>query len=253
MITLKKLITYYNWGGRFLSDPFHNAVKKINMLETAKTPTRSEIINFLIGSLSRNEITYLEIGVRNPNDNYNKIHASKKYSVDPGLEFKENPVDFKITSDDFFQKLKSGVILSPEIRFDVIFIDGLHLADQVDRDIQNSLQYIKEDGFIVLHDCNPPTEYHAREDTYYQLSPAGGQWNGTTWKAFFKVRQNKSLFSCCVDTDWGIGIISKKIKLGNVTTVLNPFFEFSILREQRENSLNLISFDKLIKLITLKD
>ena len=59
--------------------------------------------------------------------NFNKIKATKKYSVDPGIEFKENPVDFKMTSDVFL-KLSTNQVLSNDIEFDVIFIDGLHLA-----------------------------------------------------------------------------------------------------------------------------
>ena len=71
-------------------------------------------------------ITYLEIGVRNPDDNFNRIKAEDKYSVDPGVEFKVNPVDFKLTSDQFFAQLLNGEVLNQNILFDVIFIDGLH-------------------------------------------------------------------------------------------------------------------------------
>ena len=249
MITYKKLKDYYYWGKRFLKDPYHITTKQLNQKEGIKSPRRSEIINYLIKSLGRQDITYLEIGVRNPADNYNKIIASRKYSVDPGVEFEENPVDFKRSSDDFFSKFKQGEILSLDTHFDVIFIDGLHLAEQVDRDIQNALEFIKDDGFIALHDCNPPTESHAREEYAYQISPAMNCWNGTTWKAFYKVRQRQDIFSCCVDSDWGVGIISKTVNLGNPTTSVNPFFEFKILDQTRNESLNLISFEQLNAII----
>jgi hypothetical protein len=95
MITIKKLKNYYNWGGRFLNDSYHQETKKLNEFEMAKRPFRYDVINFLLSTLGR-ENTYLEIGVRNPADNFNRIHAAKKYSVDPGLEFKENPVDFAL-------------------------------------------------------------------------------------------------------------------------------------------------------------
>ncbi|MCZ2339079.1 MAG: class I SAM-dependent methyltransferase, partial [Chitinophagales bacterium] len=108
----------------------------------------------------------LEIGVRNPNDNYNKIMADVKYSVDPGVEFKENPVDFKMTSDAFFERLRNGEHIDRNIRFELIFIDGLHLADQVDRDIEHALAFLKDDGFLVMHDCNPPTEWHAKKNSW---------------------------------------------------------------------------------------
>ena len=64
---------------------------------------RCDVINFLIAEF--NFKSYLEIGVRDPNDNFSLINVEKKYSVDPGVEFESNPVDFKMTSDEFFQKV----------------------------------------------------------------------------------------------------------------------------------------------------
>lgn len=196
-------------------------------------------------SLFDRDTNYLEIGVREPDANYNHINAHSKHSVDPGIEFKENPVDFKLTSDSFFEKLERKEILVDENKFDVIFIDGLHLADQVDKDTKNALNFIKDDGFIVLHDCNPPTQWHAREEYGFQLTPAKGYWNGTTWKAFLKWRFNAIVNSCCVDTDWGVGILSKKHAIGNCINESNPFFEFEELERNRKESLNLISFSEL--------
>jgi hypothetical protein len=191
----------------------------------------------------KRETTYLEIGVRNPAHNFNKINASTKFSVDPGLEFKENPVDFVLTSDQFFEQLRSGKVLKNDIKFDVIFIDGLHTAEQVDRDIKNALEFIKEDGFIVLHDCNPPTESHAREEHKYEISPAMQNWNGTTWKGFVKWRQNPAVFSCTIDTDWGVGIISKTKNVGSYTKEENEYFEYSVFSKNRKEFLNLINFE----------
>jgi hypothetical protein len=248
MITLKKLKNYYNWGGRFLTDSYHIESKKLNELEMAKRPFRYDVLNFLISSLNR-ETTYLEIGVRNPDDNFNNIKADIKYSVDPGLEFKANPVDFPLTSDQFFDQLRSGNILKSDSQFDVIFIDGLHTAEQVDRDIKNALDFIKEDGFIVLHDCNPPTESHAREEHKYEISPAMQNWNGTTWKGFVKWRQNPSVYSCTIDTDWGVGIISKTKNIGTHTMLTNEFFEFSVFNKSKKEFLNLISFSELKSLL----
>ena len=241
MNLITKLKTYHNCGKRIVNDPYHKEVKKLNEAEINKTPSRTEVINFLLDSIDR-ETNYLEIGVRNPADNYDHILSKIKYSVDPGIEFTENPVDFKMTSDEFFKKLREGVVLEKDIKFDVIFIDGLHLAEQVDRDIKNALEFIKDDGFIVLHDCNPPSEWHAREEHNYRLSPAGNNWNGTTWKAFVKWRQNPEVFSCCIDTDWGIGVLSKTNDIGRNYNGYNEFYEYSSFKEHRVSQLNLLSF-----------
>lgn len=237
-----KPIKYYSRWRKFLNDPHYLDVQRKIKLEIAKSPSRTDIINFLI-SLKPNDTCYLEIGVRNPEDNFNHIKADKKYSVDPGAEFKANPVDFKMTSDDFFLRLSKSEVLSDEIKFDVIFIDGLHLAEQVDKDIQNALKYIKDDGFIVLHDCNPPSEWHARESYNYLNTPAHGYWNGTTWKAFLKWRFSPLVKSCCIDSDWGVGILSKTFQIGENIDPVNPFFEYDILDQNRKEQLNLIDFE----------
>lgn len=243
-----KPIKFYTKGRKIFNDAHYLDVQRKNKKETSKKPSRTEIINFLL-SLKKEETNYLEIGVRNPEDNYNHIKADTKYSVDPGVEFKKNPVDFPMTSDEFFQKLSANEILSNDIKFDVIFIDGLHLAPQVDKDIQNALDYIKNDGFIVLHDCNPPSEWHARESYEYDHTPAHGNWNGTTWKAFLKWRCNPSIYSCCIDSDWGVGILSKSYQIGKSMEPTNPFFEFMLLEENKKDYLNLTDFESFKKKI----
>lgn len=205
-------------------------------------------MNFLLSQFKR-ETTYLEIGVCDPSYNYNYIKADIKYSVDPGYDFMPNPVDFKMTSDEFFDKLENNEILTADIKFDVIFIDGLHYAEQVDRDIINSLKFIKDNGFVVLHDCNPPTEWHAREDNDYFDTPAGRYWNGTTWKAFLKWRFNDSVKSCCINSDWGIGILSVGISIGNSIKPNNLFFEYNVLDKNRHEYLNMMEFNDFKNMI----
>jgi len=246
---LKKNIRYFltklEVGERILNDKYFISTREITIKETAKQPERSEIINFLLQQTEG--INYLEIGVRDPSANFEKIRCQNKFSVDPGVEFKSNPVDFKLTSDAFFEKLAKNELetLKSDIIFDVIFVDGLHLCDQVQRDIQNSLQFISDNGFIVLHDCNPPTEFHQRENYYFRNSPARGYWNGTTWKAFYKFRHHKSLFSICFDTDWGVGVLSKK-QLPSFNRIEdeieNQFYEYSVMDSKRNEYLNLTDY-----------
>lgn len=239
-----KPIRKYKLGKKILNNPHYKFTQARIEQEVAKSTSRTEIINYLL-SLKQGKSTYLEIGVRNPNHNFNLIQADTKYSVDPGLEFKENPVDFVMTSDVFFEQLRKGAILSNTLKFDVIFIDGLHLAEQVNRDIVNALDFIHEGGFIVLHDCNPPSEWHARETFDYMHTPAEGWWNGTTWKAFLKWRFDTAVHSCCIDSDWGVGILSKTQPIGSSIAPVNPFFEFGVLDANRKAHLNLVHLETL--------
>jgi hypothetical protein len=62
-----------------------------------------------------------------------------------------------MSSDDFFAQ-DHGLE-----RYDLIFIDGLHEEDQCLRDLDNSLQRLSEEGFIIAHDVNPPALVRFRQ------------------------------------------------------------------------------------------
>lgn len=93
---------------------------------------RVEIINLLIGKKGYQD--YLEIGLREPDDCYDHIQAPLKTSVDPGIETSNNQARYPFTSDLFFALLEKGILdRSSDHKWDLIFIDGLHTADQVER------------------------------------------------------------------------------------------------------------------------
>lgn len=193
---------------------------------------RSSIINHLISKFKLKK--YLEIGVRD-GSNFKKIMIKDKTAVDPEPtdEIKNDSNVKVMTSDDYFDSIKNS-----NQKFDIIFIDGLHLEYQVDNDIKNSLNYLNDNGFIIMHDCNPPTKFHQR--TNYELK--NGQtpcWNGTVWRSYVKLRMNNSrLNMCAVNCDWGIGIIQK----GKQRCIKkNKDFRYNYLDSDRVNVLNLIS------------
>ena len=151
---------------------------------------RSDIVNKLIAD--NNYTRYLEIGVRD-NKNFNRIIAAHKDGVDPA-----GKCNYVMTSDEFFEKIPAGQT------YDIIFIDGLHLAHQVIRDIDNSLAYLNRGGAIVLHDCSPIKKEHASKKY------TGGTWNGTVWEGFAEFRFTRTdLSMCVVDIDCGCGVVSR--------------------------------------------
>ena len=228
-----------------LSSNVFARTQQLSLIEISKTPTRTRVINEICSLVRKfGEVNYLEIGLRNPADNFDHIIADHKYSVDPGVEYKENPATFKMKSDEFFTMIEDKQSNYYGIKFDVIFIDGLHLAEQVERDIENSLNHLTSDGFIIMHDCNPPTEYHAREDFNFSFTPASYYWNGTTWKAFMKARKRTDLSTFCVDCDWGVGVISRTSGLSDpLQEDFNPYYEFRVFESNRELSLGLIDYE----------
>lgn len=156
---------------------------------------RTIIINSLVEAYEYS--SYLEIGVRNPYSNFYLIKCEKKIGIDP-VPLKPDIV--KSTSDDFFANLSAG------IKFDIIFIDGLHHADQVQRDIENALLHLNINGTIVCHDLLPTTE--AMQIAPYQKEQLK-EWTGDCWKAWAYLRMtNPRVKMTVINTDYGVGILN---------------------------------------------
>lgn len=206
---------------------------------------RIEAINHLIDK--KGFTKYLEIGVRYPWECFDHIQCPHKDGVDPGVENEANPVKYPFTSDDFFNRLESGMTdLPQDFKWDIVFIDGLHISHQVERDILNSLNHLSPGGYIVLHDCNPflygVNHERAIEDYW------GQAWNGTVWKAIYKLlcsRSDLDIFT--VNTDEGLGIIRRGLgrKLVQHT---NTFYEYKVLQNNLNEHLNCISVEEFITL-----
>lgn len=205
-----------------------NTLKYLN-----STILRYDIINYIIEK--NNFLNYLEIGVFK-GENIRKINALHKDGVDPGVEGYTVPeVNYPMTSDEFFDLLKGH----DDIKYDVIFIDGLHHAAQVEKDIQNSLNHLVEGGFIFLHDCNP-VSYEA------QLVPRQTiAWNGDVWKAFVDFKLSNPSYTCnVIDTDFGVGVIHN---IGKEYQIINRINDWDYFDSNRKELLGLISWDEFKK------
>ncbi len=199
---------------------------------------RTDIINHLIEKNGYKN--YLEIGIRNPRDNFDKIIIKSKDGVDPVWACEPlNGRMFEMESDYFFK------FYTENIFYDIIFIDGLHLMEQSDKDIQNSLNVLSEGGVIVMHDCNPITEFRQRE--VYEVDGEFPPWNGTVYKSLIKLRCTRDdLDVKVVDTDEGCGIIKK----GNQNIWdMNPMDEcinYKYFDKHRKELLNLITIGEFL-------
>lgn len=163
-----------------------------------KSRQRTDLINYLI--VKNGYKKYLEIGVAD-GENLRKINAPEKVGVDPSPSA---PCTHRVTSDEFFANNQET--------FDIVFIDGLHLHEQVLRDIENSLNCLNPSGIIVMHDCMPVRPEHQSR------TPIPGSWNGDVWKAAAYVRMNwDGVHFCVLDMDWGCGVLTP-----NSTQILYP-------------------------------
>jgi hypothetical protein len=198
--------------------------------------TRTNIINNFIQKFEYK--SYLEIGTQNPNGNFNHINIKNKYSVEPfppqGLGV--NDYSFVGTSDQYFD------FISPDTKFDIVFIDGLHQYDQVLIDIQNSLDHLSDNGTIVCHDCLPTTE------TMQERENPGGEWTGDTWKAIAELRVERiDLDIKVVDTDYGCGIIRRGTNIPYITN--ENYKTYTFFNSNKQELMNVISKEQFLQWI----
>lgn len=136
---------------------------------------------------------YLEIGVDN-NQVFNSIpiKMSNKYGVDP-----KQGGNFRMTSDNFFKEYD-------ELKFDVIFIDGLHEYEQCQRDCLNSIKHLNKGGIIFFHDFLPRS--------YFEESVPREQssWTGDVWKVAVELANSKNMEFKIINIDMGIGVLKIK-------------------------------------------
>ena len=196
--------------------------KKINYNFDKKN--RLDLIDFVIKKNKYKK--YLEIGC-NQDEVFKKIDIDK-IGVDP-----LNGGNFRGTSDDFFIKNSD--------KFDCIFIDGLHIYDQVIKDILNSIKVLNENGIIILHDCLPSSIGHQRVPrTRYN-------WNGDVWKAIVEARTWNDFDTFTILADQGLGIIKKR-KNPNILDIRNSSFKnlkFKFFYNNYKEIMRTVSFNDL--------
>jgi len=232
------MITSLKRTFRRLAIPFSQDYNRVRILQTIVSKKKAK--------------TYLEIGV-DQGKVFEIIHGPTKVGVDPVAPAKKvkavlgpRTKYFQKTSDDFFdQDAKSEF----KEKIDVAFIDGLHEYKQVLKDINNTLEYLADDGVIIVHDCSPWTKAAAIRAFSFaeakeiadrdQYKDWDGGWTGDVWKAIGELKSTRGDLEVFVlDCDCGLGVIRKGIqKLINLENIEN--MEYEDLVKNKEGILNL--------------
>ena len=161
------------------------------------------------------------------------LKLSNKYGVDP-----VSGGNFKMTSDEFFLR-------NPNIKFDTIFIDGLHHYEQVQKDVINSIRHLNKNGIILLHDMLP------RNSLEEFVPRKQHDWTGDVWKVAVELMNSLNCKFKIVNIDMGIGILkildnfkyTKMPELNNkrYSEFLKYYPKFDIINS--EQALDFIEFD----------
>lgn len=157
----------------------------------------TDIINYLVEK--NNFKSYLEIGVGN-GENFNNINIQYKECCDITNEHLayDISINYIMTSNEMFDNMHISK------KFDLIFIDGLHLEKQVDKDIINSLKHLKKNGLILIHDILPGNEKGSIN--YFDVE-YNSCWSGTVYKSICKLNAEDIEFYTVDDDDFGLAII----------------------------------------------
>ncbi len=186
---------------------------------------RIALVNLLLSG--RPEARYLEIGCAG-DELFNAVMAPVKVGVDP-----VRGGTHRMTSDAFFES-SSGA------PFDVIFIDGLHLYDQVRRDLVHALAALKPGGWIAMHDMLPRDW---KEEHVPQIQSRG--WTGDGWKCAFELAETPDIAFRLIAMDHGVAVLRPTqpgIVLADCRAELAPA-RFSYLETHRHR-LPLVDWDE---------
>ncbi len=188
---------------------------------------RGEILNRIAKVIDAKD--YLEIGVQ-LGWTFSVIEVENMVGVDPD---ETTPATVHTTSDAYFADLPDDVL------FDLIFVDGLHRAPQVIKDVHNAMRHLKPGGVIVCHDCNPPTEESA------SIVSKGTTWCGDVWEGWLELRRQLDAEMYVVDTDLGCGVIRPDRKGNKLNRPLPKVWDD--FAKNRSTLLNLITVEQFVE------
>lgn len=135
---------------------------------------------------------YLEIGVQK-GVTFRDVAVDERVGVDPRFQFDTEAVANDTTtlhampSDQFFAEAAGP---KP---FDIVFIDGLHVFEQVVRDLTNTLAWTGWHSAILIDDTVPIDVYSAvpqqRDALRFRREAGGkgGEWHGDVFKVAFLI------------------------------------------------------------------
>lgn len=164
--------------------------------------------------------TYLEIGVFRGRVFFS-VPAYNKIAVDPEFQFSASKKIKKFfrrvsnlwakfyekTSDDFF--IEDASKLFQKNKIDVCLVDGMHEYSFALRDIENSLNFLQDNGVVLVHDCNPVSKEASVSFEEYKNRGFVKDWNGDTWKAIVHLRSLRDDVNVFVlDCDQGLGVVT---------------------------------------------
>jgi hypothetical protein len=202
---------------------------------------------------------YLEIGVWK-GKTFFPVKAGAKVAVDPTFAFdvpemakRHADCEFhQVTSDGYFAKA------DPSEKFQVIYLDGLHTAEQTLRDLLNAVYFISTDGIIIIDDVYPTSYHSALPDNRNAqvvkraMKSEDKNWMGDVYKlTFFIDTFMQQLSYRMVANNHGQLVIWKKtrpeVRQRSLEQVARAGFETIFVEHEAQQRANLEDIIKIIR------
>lgn len=135
----------------------------------------ASVINYMFNKYNLVDPLYLEIGVWS-GSTFKNVNSINKDGVDTEQYCSSPYVNYKMSSDTFFERHITK-------KYDFIFIDGLHTAFQVTKDIYNSIKNLNNGGIIMIDDIYPHSKYEQEALDLRKVGPN----TGDVWKAIYNI------------------------------------------------------------------
>lgn len=119
-----------------------------------------------------------------------------------------------MTSDAYFNLIQNN---NPLPSFDLIFIDGDHTKEQVKRDFENSLRFLSDTGFIVVHDVLPENEAGTK------VPRVTKQWWGDVYKWAMNISSYNGIDYITFNIDNGCMLVWKDADMQDDSPVELPY------------------------------
>ncbi len=173
--------------------------------------------------------TYLELGVRWKQDNFDLVEVPLKHGVD--IQEKYAPT-FLMSSDEFF-RTHPGLD-----QYDLIYVDDDHRELPALRSMANAVHHLAPGGTVVC-DNVCPEDYAATRVTE----------SCDAWKAWALLRMSRpDLFMFAIDIEYGCGVIQRgqqelfvpDDELPYKPMRHNPPLDFAFFTKHRDKLLKLV-------------
>ena len=138
--------------------------------------------------------------------------------------------NYRMTSDKFFKT-------NDHLKFDVIFIDGLHEYEQCQRDCLNSIKQLEKGGIIFLHDLLPRSIFEQ------EVPRKQSKWSGDVWKVGVELANSKNAEFKIINIDHGIGVLK-----------LKENFQYQKMNNLKNESFNeFLEYKKKLPIVTSEE